>query len=131
MIFLLLAAPDFFGNGVTAWTNWAFLGLAVAYYAMLHSRRGAAVLGRPTHLRGRSVPRRIVLSHRLIILVLILITVVGVMVPHPHLMVPYWRTITGVVLGGGLALFGSRLQSGVNTVVNRADERINAGHGSR
>ncbi|WP_328332268.1 MULTISPECIES: hypothetical protein [unclassified Streptomyces] len=112
-VFALLAAPDFFGQGVESVVNIAFAAVAVAYAVLLRSRRGSAVLGRRTRVRQDAVSPRFALWSRVIILAVLVLGVVGAFVPHPGLSVPYARTVVGAVLGAVLILFGSRLQRGL------------------
>ncbi|GHJ41007.1 hypothetical protein [Streptomyces sp. TS71-3] len=109
-IFLLVAAPDFFGSGSAIWTSWGIAALAVAYAVLLRTRRGSAFLGRPTRLRGDQISPRFTRYHRLVILAVMVIGLVGAFIPHGNLSVPYLRTAIGAVLGLVLILFGRRIQ---------------------
>jgi hypothetical protein len=126
-IFLFLAAPDFFGQGVTVWTSWAFTAIVVLYSVMLRSRRGAAVLGRRTRLRRQEISPRFALYHRVVIAAVLVVGLVSLFVPHPHLAVPYLRTIVGALLGGALIVFGPSLQTGLLSLARGGGNA----HGSR
>ncbi|MET9535727.1 hypothetical protein ABZY02_35110 [Streptomyces sp. NPDC006649] len=119
--FALLAAPDFFGQGVESAVNVAFAAVAVGYAVLLRSRRGSALLGRRTRVRQDAVSPRFALWSRVIILAVLALGIVAAFVPHPGMSVPYARTIAGAVLGAVLILFGSRLQSALASLAAGAE----------
>ncbi|MCX4725627.1 hypothetical protein OHB13_16600 [Streptomyces sp. NBC_00440] len=125
-VFALLAAPDFFGQRVESVVNIAFAAIAVAYAVLLRSRRGSAVLGRPTRVRHDAVSPRFALWSRVAILAVVVLGAVAAFVPHQDLSVPYARTVIGAVLGAVLILFGSRLQRGLASLA-AGGERGRAG----
>ncbi|WP_030911260.1 hypothetical protein [Streptomyces sp. NRRL F-5126] len=109
-LFLLMAAPDFLGDGADAWTSWALAALAIGYAAMLRTRRGSTLLGRPNRLRREEISPKFTRYHRLGILAVVVLGLVLTFVAHGDLSVPYLRTILGAVLGGVCVFFGRRLQ---------------------
>ncbi len=131
-IFAFLAAPDFFGNGVTVWTQLGFTALIALYWSMISTRRGSAALGRSTGLRRQEVSPKFARWARAVLLLVMVIALAAVFVPHGHLSVPYLRTGLGAVLGITVAVFGGRLQAGINNLAApRHDDLGDALHGSR
>lgn len=118
-IFLMLAAPDYLGPKVTAWTSWPVALLAVIYVMMLNSRRGSAVLGQRTRLRREEISPSFVAARRLVLLAIVVIGIVVAFIPHGQLSVPYLRTIIGAVLGLALVLFGNRYQRAMVSLARR------------
>lgn len=118
-IFLMLAAPDFLGPKVTAWTSWPLALLAIIYAVMLNSRRGSAVLGQQTRLRREEISPSFVASRRLVLLAILVIGIVVAFIPHGQLSVPYLRTTIGAVLGLALVLFGNRYQRAMVSLARR------------
>lgn len=110
VIFATLAAPDFFGQQVVAWTSWPLALVTVGYVAMLNSRRGSVVLGQPARLRREEISPRFALTGRLVPLAVLVIGIVVAFVPQGQPSVPYLRTIIGAVLGLALIIFGDRAQ---------------------
>lgn len=132
--FALFAAPDFFGRGATGWTPAAYALLAVAYVALLNTRRGSALLGQAARLRKQEVSRRFALRARLALVAVVLAGfAVELLHPHWHLNVPYWRTMVGAAAGAALILFGKRWQKALVSLAVRGghDARGRVVHGPR
>lgn len=127
VIFLTLAAPDFFGTQVTAWTSWPLALIAVGYVVMLNSRRGSVILGQPTRLRREEISPRFTVTGRLVLLAVLAIGIVIAFIPHGQLSVPYLRTIIGAVLGLALIIFGDRSQRAMISHARRDHAARNAG----
>ncbi|MEB8338157.1 hypothetical protein [Streptomyces endophyticus] len=120
LTFAVLAAPDFFGSGVTGWTTPAFSALAVLYVVLLNTRRGSAMLGQRARLRRSEISGRFALVSRLVLLVLAAAGIAfALLQPDFGVHVPYWRTALGVVLGGALILFGGRMQRALASSATR------------
>ncbi|MFD7918767.1 hypothetical protein ACFV3R_06040 [Streptomyces sp. NPDC059740] len=121
-IFVLCAAPDFFGEGVSDWVSPAFAVLAVGYVAMIRTRRGSALLGRPTRVRRQELSGRVT---RWLLLALLVVVAAGVLLqflrPGWGLHVPYGRTVLGLVLGSALIVFGRRWQRALLSLATRTD----------
>jgi hypothetical protein len=135
-IFLLLAAPDFFGDGVTTAISGCFGVLVLGYVALLNSRRGSTVLGRPARVRRQQISPRFARYARVAILAVAVVGVAGALLPHPDLSVPYARTIAGAVLGGAVAVFAPRWQKRLTSLARPdragADQGgADVAHGSR
>lgn len=118
-IFVVLAAPDFFGPEATTWTSWPLALIAVVYVIMLNSRRGSTVLGQPARLRREEISPRFAVTRRLVLLAILLIGIVIAFIPHGQLDVPYLRTIVGAVLGLALITLGNRYQRAMNSLARR------------
>ncbi|MFE1521329.1 hypothetical protein ACFW9I_31595 [[Kitasatospora] papulosa] len=131
-IFVLLAAPDFFGEDVQTWTSVAFAVATLAYAVLLRTRRGAVLLGRRTQLRADAVPSRFALVSRLVILALCALGVVGAFLApsDPSVPVPYWRTAVGAALGGVLIFFGDRIQQELASLAANSAARDRARRGT-
>ncbi|MGD6748951.1 hypothetical protein [Streptomyces sp. BH105] len=111
LTFAVLAAPDFFGPAVTAWTTPVFSALAIGYVLLLNTRRGSAVLGQRARLRRSEINGRWALVSRLVILAFAAAGIAfALLQPDLGVHVPYWRTALGMLLGGALILFGGRMQ---------------------
>ncbi|MFJ9174071.1 hypothetical protein [Streptomyces sp. NPDC102360] len=124
--FAVLAAPDFFGSGVTGWTTPAFSALAVVYVVMLKTRRGSAVLGQRARLRRSEISGRYALVSRVVLCVIAAVGIaLALLQPDIGVHVPYWRTVLGVLLGGALILFGGRMQRALTSMAT--GERRTAG----
>ncbi|MCA1222404.1 hypothetical protein [Streptomyces sp. 8L] len=120
-VFALLAAPDFFGQGVESVVNIVFTAVVVLYAVLLRSRRGSAVLGRRTRVRRDAVSPRFALWSRVVILTVMALGIVAAFLPHSSLSFPYARTIAGAVLGAVLIFFGDRLQSALASLAAGAE----------
>ncbi|MGW8380579.1 hypothetical protein [Streptomyces sp. ODS28] len=131
-IFAQLAAPDFFGEGVSSTVNVLFAVLVVAYVVMLRTRRGSALLGRPTRVRKNEVSPRFVLWARVTIVAVMVIGFFGGRYLDGGLF-PYAGTVFGALIGGALLLFGPRLQQALNSAAMRGPDYTLGGtaHGTR
>jgi hypothetical protein len=140
-IFAELAGPDFFGEGVRPWTSWSVVALLLVYMTMLRTRRGAAVLGRPTRVRRSEVSPRFAVLARLAIAVVMVLGFLGAffLKGQPF---PYAGTVLGALFGGGLIVFGRSWQRGLNSLampgrragtdgLSGVDGADGAAHGSR
>ncbi|MER5439870.1 hypothetical protein [Streptomyces sp. NPDC002790] len=126
LTFAVLAAPDFFGSDVAGWTTPAFSALAIAYYVLLNTRRGSALLGQRARLRRSEISGRFALISRVVLLAALALGIaVALLQPDLGVHVPYWRTALGVVLGGALIFFGGRMQRALASTATR--ERHTAG----
>ncbi|MFK8849605.1 hypothetical protein [Streptomyces sp. Ac-502] len=116
----LFAAPDFFGEAAGGRPSVAFGALAVGYVALLNTRRGSALLGRPVRARRQEIsgPFR---RYALLTLLAVLLVGVAFQLPQPdwHLGVPYWRTAAGVAGGAALAVFGPRCRQALLSAATR------------
>ncbi|WP_301124605.1 hypothetical protein [Streptomyces cacaoi] len=130
VIFAQLAAPDFFGDRVRPWASWAVVVLLLAYQTMLRTRRGSALLGRPTRVRREEISPRFTAAARItILLVLVAGFALALFLDGPPF--PYMGTALGVVLGGTLIFFGGTLQQSLNSLATRGPRDMpGAVHGS-
>jgi peptidoglycan/LPS O-acetylase OafA/YrhL len=134
VLFLYLAAPDFFGPEVTKWTSPVLAVLSVTYAVLLNTRRGSALLGRPTRLRKEEISPRFAAAARGVLLLALVVGIVAAFVPHPDLPLPYWRTVAGVLLGGFVIIFGRRCEQALLSFARRGSAEGNGAgwaHGSR
>ncbi|MGY1433687.1 hypothetical protein [Streptomyces reniochalinae] len=133
-LFVCLAAPDFFGSEATQWTSPLLAVLSVTYAVMLNTRRGSALLGRPTRLRRAEISPRFATVTRVVLLVLLAAGIAAAFLPRPDLPLPYWRTVAGALLGGFLIVFGHRAEQALLSFARRGRTEGNGVgwvHGSR
>ena len=118
LIFVLSASADFFGRDASAWFSWALIAFGLAYIVLLRTRRGSALLGRPTRVRRDALSplyRRVpTLAFLGVIVIVVALTITGV-VPQ----VPYATTILGAVFAIILIVFGRKIQDGMNSLATR------------
>ncbi|UNS95213.1 hypothetical protein MMF93_01120 [Streptomyces tubbatahanensis] len=119
VLFVCLAAPDFFGSEATRWTSPLLAVLSVTYAVMLNTRRGSALLGRPTRLRRKEIAPRFATLARVILLLVMAAGLAAAFIPHPGIPLPYWRTVAGVLLGGFVIVFGRRSEQALLAVARR------------
>ncbi len=106
VVFVLLAAPDVFGEWVRPWINFAMLGLLAVYEIMRRTRRGSSALGRPTLVRkvGLASPGSAYFVRLGLIAVLAVAAVVALV--QGYRLFPYAGVVLGALLGGALIVFG-------------------------
>jgi hypothetical protein len=131
-VFAQLASPDFFGEDANVWVSWSVTALGLAYVLMLRSRRGNALLGRPTRLRKEEISPRFALWARLAILAVVVIGFVGGRYLDFEAF-PYASTVVGALVGAAVIIFGRSWQRALNTLAVRGPDRAlnGAAHGSR
>ncbi|GAB2831195.1 hypothetical protein [Streptomyces daliensis] len=111
VFFALFASPDFLGEAAVAWISPALGVFGLGYVALLNTRRGSALLGRPVRPRRQEIPWRPRLYLLLAVAVVLLAGLaLRLLQPDWHLAFPYWRTVIGAVAGASLAIFGPAWQ---------------------
>ncbi|MEW2396079.1 hypothetical protein [Streptomyces sp. NPDC046862] len=120
-----LSAPDFFGDDVRPWFSWMVFALVAVYMVMLRTRRGAALLGRPTRVPTRELSMRFEVGARLVLIAAMVIALIASSLVDD--VFPYAGTALGVLVGGTLIVFGPRLQEALGSVTVRGIGRGHSG----
>lgn len=134
VFFAAFAAPDFFGHTVVQWSSNGLTAFGLLYAVLLRTRRGTALLGQPVRPRKEELSKSFRVGARLTILAAVLAGFAVILLqPDWHLDVPYLRTAVGAVVGGGLALFGPRMQRALLSAAARSHPRTGEStvHGTR
>ena len=121
-----LAAPDFFDQRVSNWFALAIPAFGVLYTIMVRTRRGNALLGRPTRVRKEEISPRFLLVSRLTIISAAVIIILVMRFVDIELF-PYARTVAGALLGIALIVFGQRVQRAMNSLAARDQGNVRDG----
>jgi Na+-translocating ferredoxin:NAD+ oxidoreductase RnfD subunit len=119
-VFAYLASADFLGAGATSVVGVGFFVLGAAYWALMWTGRGSAVLGQPVRRHKQALSRKSRVYGTLAIVALVAASAVsgltGASLP-PRL--PYWHTALGAVLAVTLIGFGPNMQRAMNSMYKR------------